>query len=70
MSSLALINILKLFLNSVGIVLGNGRSSSRDCSGVGGTIGFLILSMIEPSLRSTVYAEASALGGSLFSLGS
>jgi NADH dehydrogenase [ubiquinone] 1 alpha subcomplex assembly factor 8 len=67
-SSLALINILKLFLNSVGIVLGNGRSSSRGSS-VCGTVGFRILSMIELGLRSMTYVDASALEGSPFSLG-
>lgn len=69
-SSLALINILKLFLNSVGIVLGNGKSSSRGGSTVWGVGGFLILSMIESSLRSMTYVDASALEGSPFSLGS
>lgn len=65
MSALVLINILKLFLNSIGIVLGMGRSSSRPaaCGGVG----FLISSMIEPSLMSTTYGDLSVLKGSPFS---
>jgi len=69
-SSLALINILKLCLNSAGIVLGNGKSSPRVRSAVCGGVGFLILSMIGPSLRSTVYGDASGLEGSSLSLGS
>lgn len=67
-SSLALISILKLCLNSAGIVLGNGKSSSCARSPVCGVIGFLILLMIGPSLRSTIYGDASALKG--LSLGS
>ena len=66
-SSLALINILKLFLSSVGIVFGNGKSSSRD---VCGAVGFLILSMIEPNLRSMIYCDVSALKRSSLSFGS
>ena len=69
-SSLALINILKLCLSSAGIVLGNGKSSSRVRSPVCGGTGFLILSMIGPSLKSMIYGDASALKGSPFSLGS
>jgi len=70
MSSLALINILKLCLNSVGIVLGNGRRSSRARSTVSRGAGFLILSMIEPSLRSMIYGDASVLKGPSVSPGS
>jgi len=68
-SSLALINILKLCLNSAGIVLGSGKSSSCGRS-TGGGAGFLILSMIGPSLRSTTYGNVSALEGLSSSLGS
>lgn len=61
MSALALINILKLCLSSTGIVLGKGRSSSRARTDVCGGVGFLILSMIEPSLRSIIYGDTSVL---------
>lgn len=68
-SSLVLINILKLCLNSAGIVLGSGKSPSCGCS-TGGGAGFLILSTIGPSLRSTIYGDVSALEGLSSSLGS
>ena len=69
-SALALINILKLCLNSTGIVLGKGRSSSRVRSDVCGGTGFLILSVIEPRLRSMIYCDVSVLDGSSCSSGS
>lgn len=68
-SSLALINILKLFLSSVGTVLGSGRSSPRAGSAACGGVGFLILSMIEPNLRSMIYGDASVSKRPVFSLG-
>lgn len=68
-SSLALNNILMLCLNSAGIVLGSGKSPSCGRS-TGGGAGFLILSTIGPSLRSTMYGDVSALEGLSSSLGS